>query len=92
VVDLGIPLFLYFSFVEILPALPLIKRRAGFALTSIILMQPVANWFGAHLNLTYPWVAAAIGLGVAYGPGGVLFAEQPAHTPQETPPLLQATA
>jgi hypothetical protein len=68
-VDLGIPLFLYFTWVEIAPAIGFVRRNAGFGLTCLLFMQPVSNWFGAHLNLTYPWVAAAIALSIFYAAG-----------------------
>jgi hypothetical protein len=67
IVDLGFPLFLYFTWVEIAPAIPLVRARAGFGLFGLVFMQPLANWFGAHLNLTYPWVAGALGLALFYG-------------------------
>jgi hypothetical protein len=65
-VDLGLPLFLYFTWVEIAPAFILVRLRKNSGLICLALMQPVSNWFGAHLNLTYPWLAASIALGIAY--------------------------
>ncbi len=85
VVELGLPLFLYFTWVELVPALPLIRKRIGFGLISLVLMQPIANWFGAHLNLTYPWVAAAIALGMVYGPEGQLGGEKQTQTTLPAP-------
>jgi hypothetical protein len=79
-VDLGLPLFLYFTWVELAPALPLIRKRVGFGLCSLMLVQPVGNWFGAHLNLTYPWIAAAIALGMVYGADGALKPSDRAET------------
>jgi hypothetical protein len=67
IVDLGFPLFLYFTWVELAPAVALVRRREKAGIVCLMLMQPVANWFGAHLNLTFPWVGAAIALGIAYG-------------------------
>ncbi len=67
IVDLGFPLFFYFTWVEIAPAISLLKRGEKAGVVCLMLMQPVANWFGAHLNLTYPWVGAAIALGISYG-------------------------
>ena len=67
IVDLGFPLFFYFTWAEIAPAAALVRRREKAGVVCLVLMQPVANWFGAHLNLTYPWVGAAIALGIAYG-------------------------
>ncbi len=69
VVDLGFPLFLYFTWTELAPTVTLVRKRASFGLCCLMLMQPVANWFGAHLNLTYPWIAGAIALGVGFGGG-----------------------
>ncbi len=67
IVDLGFPLFFYFTWVELAPAVALVRRGERAGIICLMLMQPVANWFGAHLNLTYPWVVAAIALGIAYG-------------------------
>ena len=66
IVDLGFPLFFFFTWAEIAPGLSMVRRGEKIGLVCLVLMQPVANWFGAHLNLTYPWVCAAIGLGIAY--------------------------
>ena len=67
VVDLGIPLFLYLTWIQISSALPLMRRGKSVWMAALVLIQPVSTWFGTHLNLTYPWVVAAIGLGVFYG-------------------------
>lgn len=66
IVELGIPLFLYFTWVELAPTLLFIRRGASFPLISLVFMQPVSNWFGAHLNITYPWITAGIALGFFY--------------------------
>lgn len=90
IVDLGFPLFFYFTWVELAPAVVLVRRGEKFGIICLMLMQPVANWFGAHLNLTYPWVGASIALGIAYGrqqrKDDALAAPAPAA------PLIQAAA
>ena len=93
IVDLGFPLFFYFTWVELAPAVSLVRRREKAGLVCLMLMQPVANWFGAHLNLTYPWVGAAIALGMAYGSQHHKEDALEANAePVPAGPLLEATA
>jgi hypothetical protein len=66
IVDFGIPLCLYFVWVEIAPGLDAMRRKANFGIVSMLLVPAMSMIFGAHLNLTYTWVAAAIGLGCLY--------------------------
>ena len=64
IVDLGIPLWLYLIWVEFKPFRVLRKRRSDLLILNLALMQPLANLFGAHLNLTYPWVVGGFALGL----------------------------
>ena len=75
VVDLGIPLTLFLTWIELAPAFPMRRLGASASLLALLLVLPVSTWFGAHLNFTYLWVAAAIGLGIFYG-------QSPASGPQ----------
>jgi hypothetical protein len=66
IVDLGIPLWLYLTWVEFLPFRLLRRQKAGALLLNLAIMQPLANIFGAHLNLTYPWIVVAFALGLGF--------------------------
>jgi len=69
IVELGIPLWMYLTWVELKPVFMLHRIRSDPWLIALALIQPVSNWAGAHLNLIHPWVAAAFALGLAYRPG-----------------------
>jgi hypothetical protein len=71
VIELGIPLWLYLTWVELKPALMVRRRSRDVWLLSLALMQPLSNWAGAHLNLTHPWVVSGFALGLAYQTWGV---------------------
>lgn len=66
IVELGIPLWIYLTWVEMKPVFMLRRRRSDPWLIVLALIQPVSNWSGAHLNLIHPWVAAAFALGLAF--------------------------
>jgi O-Antigen ligase len=66
IVDLGIPLWLFLMWAEFKPFRLLRRQGAGMLILNLALMQPLANIFGAHLNLTYPWVVAGFALGLGY--------------------------
>ena len=66
IVELGIPLWLYLTWVELKPVFMLRRRGAGPWLIALALIQPISNWSGAHLNLMHPWVVVAFALGLAY--------------------------
>jgi hypothetical protein len=66
IVDLGIPLWLYLLWIEFRPFRLLRRRKVGLLLLNLGLMQPLANIFGAHLNLTYPWVVMSFALGLGF--------------------------
>jgi hypothetical protein len=67
VLQLGIPVTLIMLWAEFATVLPPIRNRGSFPIVCLLLTLPVANWFGTHLNLTYPWVCGAIALGIYYG-------------------------
>jgi hypothetical protein len=66
IVELGWPLWIYMTWVALKPVYFLRRRRADPWLMSLAMMQPVANWFGAHLNITYPWVVVGLALGMGF--------------------------
>ncbi len=66
IVELGIPLWLYLTWVELKPVWMLRRIRADVWLLALALIQPVSNWAGAHLNIIHPWIAGAFALGIAY--------------------------
>jgi O-Antigen ligase len=66
IVELGIPLWLYLTWVELKPVFMLRRRGADLYLVSLALVLPISNWTGAHLNLTHPWIVVAIALGLGY--------------------------
>ncbi len=66
IVDLGFPLWLYLTYVSLKPMLFLRIRGADPWLLSMAMMQPISNWFGAHLNLTYPWVVVGLAMGMGF--------------------------
>jgi hypothetical protein len=70
IVELGIPLWLYMTWISIKPVIYLRRAGASAWLFSLAMMQPISNWFGAHLNLTYPWVVVGFALGMGLGVRG----------------------
>lgn len=66
IVDLGFPLFFFFCWTELQPALLLRRYHANIWIVNMALIQPLSNWFGAHLNLTYPWVVVGFALGMGF--------------------------
>jgi hypothetical protein len=67
IVELGFPLWLYMTWISLKPAYLLRRRGTDIWLVGMALIQPVSNWFGAHLNITYPWVVLGLALGMGYG-------------------------
>lgn len=65
--ETGLPLLAFLIGILFLPFFYLRALRAPAYLTNLALLQPIVHLFGAQLNLTYPWVATAFALGVAYG-------------------------
>ncbi len=66
IVDWGVPLWIFMTWVSIRPAFFLRRHHADPWLLSLAMMQPVSNWFGAHLNITYPWVVVGLALGMGF--------------------------
>jgi O-Antigen ligase len=66
IVELGFPLFLYLTWAELKPLYLLWKHRADIWILNMAAMQILANWFGAHLNLTYQWVVVGLALGMGF--------------------------
>jgi O-antigen ligase len=67
IVELGFPLWLYLTWTLLKPAYLLRRHRSDPWVMVLAAMLPVTNWFGAHLNLVYPWAVAAIALGMGFG-------------------------
>jgi hypothetical protein len=65
-VDLGFPLFFYLTWAEFKPLYLLWKHRVDIWIVNMAAMQILANWFGAHLNLTYQWVIVGLALGMGF--------------------------
>lgn len=65
-VELGFPLFFFLCWTELQPLLILRRHHANFWVVNMAMIQPLSNWFGAHLNLTYPWVVVGFALGLGY--------------------------
>jgi hypothetical protein len=78
IVELGFPLFLYLTWAELKPLYLLWKHRADIWILNMAAMQILANWFGAHLNLTYQWVVVGLALGMGFAKTGS------EETPQRT--------
>ena len=66
IVELGIPLWLYLTWIELKPVFMLHRKRADPWLVALALILPISNWAGAHLNLMHPWIVVAFALGLAY--------------------------
>jgi hypothetical protein len=66
IVELGFPLWIYMTWVSIKPIYLLRLNRADPWILCLAAMQPISNWFGAHLNITYPWVAVGLALGFGF--------------------------
>jgi hypothetical protein len=66
IVELGIPLWIYLTWIELKPVFMLRRKGADLHLVSLALVLPISNWVGAHLNLTHLWIVVAIALGLGY--------------------------
>jgi hypothetical protein len=66
IVDLGIPLWLYLMWIEFRPFQLLRRQKASLLILNLGLVQPLSNVFGAHLNLTYPWIVVGFALGLGF--------------------------
>ena len=67
IVDLGFPLWLYMMWILSKPVYFLRRYHADARVLALAAMQPIANLAGAHLNLTYTWIAAALAMGMGFG-------------------------
>ena len=66
IVELGFPLWVYMTWIAIKPVYLLRRHGSNIWLIGLAMMQPLSNWFGAHLNLTYPWVVVGLALGMGF--------------------------
>lgn len=66
--EIGLPAMALLIYLLLQPAL--ISRRLTHAksILALAFIQPVAHFCGAQLNLTYPWVASALSVGMAMIP------------------------
>lgn len=68
-VDLGIPLWIYLTWINLKPLYLLRRRNADGRVLALTAMQPIAVLCGTHLNITYPWVTLALAMGIGFGAG-----------------------
>jgi hypothetical protein len=66
IIELGLPLWLYLTWIELKPVYLLKRHGADAWLVSLAMIQPLSNWAGAHLNLTHPWVVLGFALGIGF--------------------------
>jgi hypothetical protein len=66
IVELGFPLWIYMTWIGIKPVYILRRHRADAWLLTLAMIQPISNWFGAHLNITHPWVVVGLALGMGF--------------------------
>ncbi len=74
-VELGLPLWLYLTWAELKPMYLLFRHGADIWIMNMAGIQILANWFGAHLNLTYPWVVVGLSLGMGFSRSRISQAE-----------------
>lgn len=65
-IDLGLPLFFYLTWIEIKPMVMLRRRGADPWVLNLAFMLPLSTWTGVHLNLIHPWIVVAFALGIGY--------------------------
>jgi O-antigen ligase len=71
IVDLGFPLWMYLMWILCKPVYFLRRYQADPRVLALAAMQPIANLCGAHLNLTYQWIAAALAMGMGFSKRGI---------------------
>jgi hypothetical protein len=76
--ELGFPLFALILLCLIVPYIYLRRIKAPIYLTNLAMAQPLCHFYGAQLNITYPWIVAAMAMGVAFS----------LATPEQLAPLL----
>lgn len=64
--DLGLPLTIFLLVCLFVPAFHVRRREASLYVVNLALWQPIVHICGAQLNVTYPWIATALALGLAY--------------------------
>lgn len=64
--ELGLPLFLYFTYLLSMPYFHLRSRKAALIIQNLALFQIVASLFGAQLNLYYPWIITSFALAAGW--------------------------
>lgn len=64
--DLGLPLLAFLLVCLFVPVFYVRRREVPLYVLNLALWQPITHIFGAQLNLTYPWIATALALGLAY--------------------------
>lgn len=73
VIDLGIPLWIYLTWIMLKPLYMLRQRNSDGCVLTLAAMQPIVALCGTHLNITYQWIilALAIGVGFSKWPNGI---------------------
>ena len=66
ITDLGLPLCLYLMWVLMKPAYELRRKRSDPRLVAMAAFHPIVVSLGTHLNLIYPWLIAAMALGIGF--------------------------
>lgn len=77
IVDLGIPLWLYLTWINLKPLYLLRRRNADRRVLMLAAMQPIVVLCGTHLNITYQWVSLALAMGVGFSGKFAATAEAP---------------
>jgi hypothetical protein len=67
IVDLGLPLWIYLTWINLKPLYMLRRRQTDGRILALAAMQPIAVLCGTHLNITYQWVILALALGAGFG-------------------------
>lgn len=65
-VDLGIPLWMYLTWINLKPLYLLRRRRVNSRVLTLAAMQPIAVLCGTHLNITYQWIVLALAMGIGF--------------------------
>jgi hypothetical protein len=76
VVELGIPLWVYLTWILMKPAYYLRRSGADPRVVALAALHPLVVSLGTHLNLIYPWAVVALALGMGFNRW---------HAVQETP-------
>ncbi len=90
--EFGIPLLAVLGFTLLLPYFYLRIHRAPTWMTSLALMSPLVHFFGAQLNVTYPWIVTAFALALNYAGLPEPEPEPQRQRPELSPPLSWAAS